>query len=50
LGLCFHSELSCAEAAEVLGLSVSATEALLVRARRTLRRRLKPFLDSGTHS
>ncbi len=37
LALCYYDELGCAEAAEILGLTVSATEALLVRARRKIR-------------
>lgn len=41
LVLCYHQELSNAEAAEVLAISVWALEALLVRARRTLRSKLK---------
>lgn len=40
LGLCFFEGLSNAEAAEILGLSVKALEALLVRARRGLRETL----------
>lgn len=40
LSLCYFEGLSCAEAAAVMKVSVSAMEALLVRARRTLRDRL----------
>lgn len=40
LGLCYYQGLSCAEAARVLEVSVSATESLLVRARRAVRKRL----------
>jgi RNA polymerase sigma-70 factor, ECF subfamily len=40
LSLCYLEGLSCAEAASVMKVSVSAMEALLVRARRTLRDRL----------
>lgn len=40
LGLCYYQGLSCAEAARVLEVSVSAAESLLVRARRALRQRL----------
>lgn len=40
LGLCYYQGLSCAEAAQVLEVSVSAAESLLVRARRAVRRRL----------
>lgn len=36
LALCYYDELSQAEAAEVLGVSVGAVESLLVRARRQL--------------
>ena len=40
LALCYYEELSKLEAAETLSVSVSALEALLVRARRTLRTKL----------
>jgi RNA polymerase sigma-70 factor (ECF subfamily) len=40
LSLCYYEELSCAEAAGVLGVSISTMESLLVRARRTVRARL----------
>ena len=40
LSLCYFEGLSCAEAAGAMNVSVSAMEALLVRARRTLRERL----------
>lgn len=40
LSLCYFEGLSCAEAARAMNISVSAMEALLVRARRTLRERL----------
>jgi RNA polymerase sigma-70 factor (ECF subfamily) len=42
LGLCFFEEMTNAEAADILGLSVKALEALLVRARRGLRESLAP--------
>jgi RNA polymerase sigma-70 factor (ECF subfamily) len=41
LVLCYHQELTNAQAAEILAISVWALEALLVRARRTLRVKLK---------
>jgi RNA polymerase sigma-70 factor, ECF subfamily len=44
LALCYWQEMSNAEAAEVLSLSVGAVESLLVRARRTLRVTLKARL------
>lgn len=40
LSLCYFEGLTCAEAARVMRVSVSAMEALLVRGRRTLRERL----------
>jgi len=40
LTLCYYEEMSNLEAAEALSVSVSALEALLVRARRTLRTKL----------
>ena len=44
LALCYWQEMSNAEAAEVLSLSVGAVESLLVRARRSLRISLKARL------
>ncbi|RTR22411.1 sigma-70 family RNA polymerase sigma factor [Azospirillum griseum] len=44
LSLCYHEEMSCAEASEVLQVSVSAMESLLVRARKTVRARLQPLI------
>ncbi|WP_435535729.1 RNA polymerase sigma factor [Azospirillum sp. ST 5-10] len=44
LSLCYYQEMSCSEASQVLQVSVSAMESLLVRARRTLRARLAPLL------
>lgn len=46
LSLCYFEGLSCAEAARAMNISVSAMEALLVRARRTLRDRLAA-LETG---
>ncbi|MCW2235743.1 RNA polymerase sigma factor [Azospirillum canadense] len=50
LSLCVYEELTCAEAAKVLDVSVSAMESLLVRARRVLRETLRPLIgpaDTG---
>lgn len=44
LVLCYYEGFSNAEAAEILEISVGALEALLVRARRTLRERLAPLI------
>jgi len=41
LGLCYYNEMSCAEAAEAMGVTVSSMESLLVRARRTVRAKLE---------
>jgi RNA polymerase sigma-70 factor (ECF subfamily) len=41
LALCYTDDMSCAEGARVLGLSVPAMESLLVRARRAVRRHLQ---------
>lgn len=41
LSLCHYEEMSCAEAAAVMGVSVSSMESLLVRARRAVRDRLR---------
>lgn len=50
LGLCYYQGLSCAEAAEVLQVSVSAMESLLVRARRVLKARLCPSVEAEPES
>ncbi len=47
LTLCYLEEISCSEAAEIMEISVSAMEALLVRGRRTLRTRLKRLADDA---
>lgn len=44
LSLCYYQEMTCAEAAAVMQVSVSAMESLLVRARRILRAKLQPFI------
>jgi RNA polymerase sigma-70 factor (ECF subfamily) len=41
LTLCYVEQLDCAEAAQIMQISVSAMESLLVRGRRTLRERLR---------
>lgn len=46
LVLCYYEGFSNAEAAGILEISVSALEALLVRARRTLRERLAPLIGT----
>lgn len=48
LGLCYYEELSCAEAARAMEVSVSAMESLLVRARRVVRSRLQGILGDGS--
>lgn len=50
LGLCYYQGLTCAEAAEVLQVSIAAMESLLVRARRTLKTRLCPSFEAETES
>ena len=40
LSLCFSQERSCAEGARILGVSVPTMESLLLRGRRTVRKRL----------
>jgi RNA polymerase sigma-70 factor (ECF subfamily) len=47
LALCYFEEIDCAEAAAVMQISVGAMEALLVRARRTLRKRLDAWRAGG---
>ncbi|HDO33768.1 MAG TPA: RNA polymerase sigma-70 factor, partial [Chromatiales bacterium] len=44
IALCHYHGLTNAEAARVLSIRVGAVESLLVRARRTLRVRLAPWL------
>lgn len=46
LALCYYDELTCAEAAEVMEVSVSAMESLLVRARRTARSKLRDIVGA----
>lgn len=46
LALCYYDELTCAEAAEVMEVSVSAMESLLVRARRTARGKLRDIVGT----
>jgi RNA polymerase sigma-70 factor (ECF subfamily) len=41
LTLCYFEQMECAEAAQIMQISVSAMESLLVRGRRTLRERLR---------
>lgn len=48
--LCYYEEMSAAEAADILTLSVSAVESLLARARRALRTRLTPALRGSEAS
>lgn len=43
LTLCHYQELSNADAARIMGVSVKALESLLVRARRTLKDKLSPY-------
>lgn len=47
LGLCYYEDMTCAEAAEAMEVSVSAMESLLVRARRTARARLQDIVGWG---
>lgn len=44
LALCYYQGFSNAEAADILGVTVGALEALLIRGRRTLRERLAPIV------
>jgi RNA polymerase sigma-70 factor (ECF subfamily) len=43
VSLCYYEDMTCAEAAKVLGVSVAAMEGLLVRGRRVLRDKLRSF-------
>lgn len=43
-----EKDLSYDEIARILGVSISATKSLIHRARETLKRRLKPYLRTGT--
>ncbi|WP_247887161.1 RNA polymerase sigma factor [Azospirillum sp. SYSU D00513] len=44
LSLCYYQDMSCAEASEILQVSVSAMESLLVRARRMVRSKLNTVI------
>jgi RNA polymerase sigma-70 factor, ECF subfamily len=48
LGLCYYEEMTCAEAAMVMEVSVSAMESLLVRARKTARAKLREVAGLGS--
>ena len=43
IALCYDQDMSCAEAAQAMDVSVGTMESLLFRARRSLREWLKPF-------
>jgi RNA polymerase sigma-70 factor (ECF subfamily) len=43
IGLCYDNDLSCAEAADAMGVSIGTMESLLFRARRSLRDWLSPL-------
>lgn len=45
--LCREEELSYEEIAKVIGCSLSATKSLIHRGRETLKRQLKPYLQTG---
>jgi RNA polymerase sigma-70 factor (ECF subfamily) len=45
--LCRQEDVSYEEIARILGCSLSATKSLIHRGRETLKRRLKPYLQSG---
>ena len=45
--LCRDEDLSYDDIARVLGCSLSATKSLIHRGRETLKKRLKPYLDTG---
>jgi RNA polymerase sigma-70 factor (ECF subfamily) len=44
LNLCFEEGLSNQEAADVMGLSLKAVQSLIMRAKTTLKERMKPYL------
>ena len=50
LTLCYFEAMDCAEAAQIMQISVSAMESLLVRGRRTLRERLQRRADAGSRT
>ena len=50
VALCYDQGLSCAQAAEAMGVSIGTMESLLFRARRSLREWLAPFsAELGEH-
>jgi len=48
--LCYYEDMSCADAAKILAVSVSAMEALLVRGRRALRAQLSSLARDVSES
>jgi RNA polymerase sigma-70 factor, ECF subfamily len=49
LALCYFEAMDCAGAAEIMQISVSAMESLLVRGRRTLRARMNRLTGDAAH-
>ena len=47
LNLCFYEGLSNQEAAEIIGLNLKALQSLIMRAKMTLKEKLKQYLDRG---
>jgi RNA polymerase sigma-70 factor, ECF subfamily len=45
LNLCFYEGLSNQEAAEIMGVNLKALQSLLMRAKMTLKEKVKPYLD-----
>lgn len=48
LNLCFYEGLSNKEAAEIIGVKLKALQSLVMRAKMTLKKRIKPFLDGDS--
>lgn len=48
LNLCFYEGLSNKEAAEILGIKVKALQSLIMRAKTTLKEKVKPYLGGGS--
>jgi RNA polymerase sigma-70 factor (ECF subfamily) len=48
LNLCFYEGLTNKEAAEILGIEVKAVQSLIMRAKATLKKKVKPYLGGGS--
>jgi RNA polymerase sigma-70 factor (ECF subfamily) len=47
LNLCFYEGISNQEAAEIIGVNLKALQSLIMRAKMTLKEKVKPYFDEG---